>query len=76
MANGDGKFGPTWKWIVGILITILLLVSAASLGSMKSDISRLQEVKVDKDQYRCDISRVEGKLDKIIEMQMNKAGGK
>jgi hypothetical protein len=72
VANSDGKFGPSWKWIVGILAGVLIAVSGTLYGDVRGQISRLQEQKVDKDQYRTDVSRLEGKLDKLIDMQMRR----
>jgi hypothetical protein len=58
MANGDGKYGPSWKWIVGILAGVLIAVSGTLYTDMRANIAKLQEGKVDKEQYRCDVTEI------------------
>lgn len=68
MANGDGLFGPTWRWIAAGMITVLLAAGSALLADTQNNIRTLWEKKVDKEQYRCDQARIEDKLDKLIDM--------
>lgn len=76
MANGDGKFGPTWKWIVGTLGALLIAVLGTLYGDIQGNIKGLWDKKLDKEQYRCDQARIEGKLDKLIDIQINGVRGK
>jgi hypothetical protein len=71
VANGDGRY-ITIKWLLGILAGILIAVSGTLYGDMWGQINKLQEQKVDKDQYRMDVSRLEGKIDRLIDMQMRR----
>lgn len=63
----------TWKWLVGILITLLLMFGSYAAASLKDrtekaheKIDKLQESKVDIERYNCDMSRFEKKLDALI----------
>ncbi len=47
------------QWIIGILITIALAVSAYAINRI--------DTKVDKEQYRCDIARIEKGIERIDE---------
>lgn len=38
MANGDSSKFPTFQWVAGILLTILLIVAGASLSETRSDV--------------------------------------
>lgn len=64
--NGNGK-SVTWKWLVGVLVTLLFLVAGGVLADIRGDVKALTREKVDKDRYECDMARVEKKLDYIIE---------
>lgn len=73
MVDKNGK-NITWKWLVGILLTLLLMVGSYAAASIKerADMAHLridvmQEKKVDKDRYECDMNRIEKKLDILIE---------
>ena len=63
--NGNGKNGVTWRWMVGILIGILILVAGSVLSGMQTDIKTLHQNKVDKDQYCRDISEIKESLKDI-----------
>lgn len=56
-SNGSGKY-PTWKWLVGVLVGILLLTAGGWVSRIES---RMTE-KVDKDQYRCDIGEIKSDI--------------
>lgn len=64
--NGNGKT-VTWKWLVGVLITLLFLIAGGFMAGLQSDVKALAKEKVDKDRYECDMQRMEKKLDYIIE---------
>jgi uncharacterized protein YpmS len=73
MVDKNGK-PITWKWIVGVLLTLLLIVGSFAAASVKERadtahlrIDVMQEKKVDKDRYECDMNRIEKKLDTLIE---------
>lgn len=52
--------GNKWvQWVIGILITIALAFSGYAINRI--------DTKVDKEQYRCDIVRIEKSLEKIDE---------
>ena len=61
MVNGNGKNGAVYRWVIGILISVGLVVSVAVLGSITSDVkdneNRLdkleQQAKVD--EYRWNV---------------------
>ena len=70
--NGNGKI--TYKALVSIaMVVILSLISVVfgflQHGQAKADvkIEILQKDKLDKEQYRCDMERIERKLDRVIE---------
>lgn len=64
--NKNGKNGVTWKWLVGVLLTLLLLIGGGVMANLQADIKALDRDKVDKDRYDKDQQRVEHKLDYII----------
>ncbi len=56
--------------LLGILAAALIALIGFVGSSMHSDINALKEGKLDKEQYRCDLARVEGKIDKLIGFHM------
>ncbi len=60
--------------IVGLLILLALGVGGFFLTDVLAQIRTLQVTKVDKEQYKCDMTRIEGKLDKIIDMHTKGLG--
>lgn len=70
--NGNGKV--TYKSLVGIGVVVILSLIGIVFGFLqngqaKADvkIEILQKDKLDKEQYRCDMERIERKLDRVIE---------
>lgn len=56
---------PTWQWIAGLAISILLLISAAFLSETRSDIKALGIAKLDKDAYYRDIGDINKKFEDV-----------
>lgn len=72
--NGNSERTPTWKWIAGISVGALGVISLFIVSLIFSDvraqntqIDALKKDKVEISQYRCDIERIERKLDKLID---------
>ena len=70
--NGNGKV--TYKTVASIAIVVILALVGTAFGflqngQVKSEvkIEQLQKEKLDKEQYRCDMDRIERKLDRVIE---------
>jgi hypothetical protein len=59
MANGDGKSGPTWKWIVGILMVMFSFSAAMWVNRIEAQL----EKKADKEL----VLDMKCKIDKIYE---------
>lgn len=62
----------TWKWLVGVLLSLLLLVGGMVIADnrvvvMKNQdkIEEIKKDKVDKEQYYRDIADIKNTLDKI-----------
>lgn len=62
--NGNGK-SVTWKWLVGILAGLLILIAGSVLSGMQSDIKVLKAEKVDKEQYYRDVNEIKEGLKDI-----------
>ena len=62
--NGNGK-SVTWKWLVGFLAGLLLLVAGSVLSGMQTDIKVLKAEKVDKEQYYRDVNEIKEGLKDI-----------
>lgn len=62
--NGNGK-SVTWKWLVGILVGLLILIAGSVLSGMQSDIKVLKAEKVDKEQYYRDVNEIKEGLKDI-----------
>ncbi|MFA5340300.1 MAG: hypothetical protein WC332_00845 [Clostridia bacterium] len=76
--GGNGNRFITWRAIVYGLATILFICltgiitdTRLTVSQAQDKIEKLQTHKVDMEQYRCDIQRIEGKLDKLIDFQLN-----
>ena len=59
----------TWQWVVGVLLILVLASGGIILADTKKGVEKtvdkielLQEKKVDKDQYRLDISEIKESL--------------
>ena len=70
--NGN-KF-ISWKVWAGILASLVILFGGIALAAVQSSINdaqtkitALQKEKLDKDRYECDITRLERKLDILIQ---------
>lgn len=68
MANGDGRFGPTWKWIAVTVVGILVTLALTSFVGVRSDIKDLDEKKAD----RREVSEMKGKIDRIYDCFLEK----
>ena len=71
--NGNGK-SVTWKWLVGILFTLLLIAAGSVFAGFQNEQTRqatelrmLQKEKVDKEQYYRDLNGINAKLNTIDE---------
>ena len=62
--NGNGK-SVTWKWLVGFLAGLLLLIAGSVLSGMQTDIKTLKTEKVDKEQYYRDVNEIKEGLKDI-----------
>ncbi|MDD5532378.1 MAG: hypothetical protein PHC52_06270 [Syntrophales bacterium] len=82
----NGRY-PTWKWLAGILVVLLIAVGGYTLGGsfseVKADIKTLQEKKVDKEAYYrefgqlCDtIKTMDAKLDRLLISKRLNGGGR
>ena len=79
MPNGDGGLNfPTWKWLAGILIGVLIIAAGYSLAETRNDVRALYDKKMDKEQYYQDMRSlrdsqqcIADKLDDLIKMHMN-----
>jgi len=67
--NGNGK-GPTWKWLAGILVGILIVVGGYFLGDVRSEVRSLSERKLDKETYYNDIKDIKTDLKALLNMHM------
>jgi len=43
MANGDASRFPTFQWVAGILVTIILIIAGSSLSETRSDVRANQK---------------------------------
>ncbi len=75
--SDNGEKNVSFKWIAGVLVSLIFIVFAGIIGDTrlnmseaKSRIDQMQKEKVDVGQYRCDIERMENKLDKLITMHL------
>jgi hypothetical protein len=62
--NGNGK-SVTWKWLVGVLAGLLILIIGSVLSGMQIDIKVLKAEKVDKEQYYRDVNEIKEGLKDI-----------
>lgn len=76
--NGNGNRFISWRAIVYGLATVLFICltgiitdTRLTVSQAQDKIEKLQTQKVEMEQYRCDIQRIEGKLDKLIGFQIN-----
>lgn len=74
--QGTERF-PTWKWLVGGLITFIFILVGAGVSDMQgkiNDLHKKQEQlvkdKLDKDQYYRDLAEIKTTLTKIHELQL------
>jgi hypothetical protein len=60
MANddGNGKY-PTWKWLSGVLISLVLIISGYALGGTLTDMKTDLKAKLDKAEYYRDIRDIQ-----------------
>ena len=65
MANDENGKYPTWKWIVGILVLVVMMMSGGYINKLDSEVSALKKEKLDRAQYDCDMAKLETKIDKM-----------
>ena len=56
---------PTWQWIAGLAISILLFLAGVTLSETRNDVKSLYLTKVDKDAYYRDIVEIKDTLKEI-----------
>ena len=63
----------TWQWLVGVLISVLLLAAGVILADTRNGVDRarisiveMQKEKVDKEQYRLDMGEIKESLRTIV----------
>jgi len=64
-----------YQWVIGILASLIIVGLVGVIGDTrgeikgaKSQITSLQKSKVEYDQYRIDLARMEKKIDQVINM--------
>lgn len=68
----NGK-SVSWRWLAIVAIGLIITVIGAVISDTRNSIGRAEAqiaTKVDRDQYRCDMERIEKKLDKLIDFQI------
>ena len=74
--DNEGSRYPSWKWLAGFLVAILLTVSGYSFGTAISDVKAnvllLQEKKLDKEVYYVDMKDIKEKINAIYRWHMPK----
>jgi len=65
----------TYQWVIGILVSFIIIGLIGFIGDIrgeikgtKTQIAFLQKNKVEYDQYRIDLARMEKKIDQVIGM--------
>jgi hypothetical protein len=73
---------PTWQYVAGVLLTIVLIIAGSSLSETRDDIKALQTAKLDKESYYNNqremnkkIDSMDGKLTCIYEMLIEEGRG-
>ena len=76
MPESNGSKYPSWKWITGILVTLLMLIGGytlgTSIGEVKAGILTLQDKKLDKEVYHRDMDDMKDKIDSIYKWHLPK----
>lgn len=79
MVKQNGNTYISWKWLVGILVTLFLAASGLivndtriGISDAKTKIECLQKEKVDKDQYKADIKEIKENLTFLVKREMGK----
>lgn len=69
--NNNGKY-PSWKWLVSILMGLLIFFGAQWATDVKARVQRVEENKLDKEQYYRDLSDMRKKLDCLYQWHLPK----
>ncbi len=75
----NGKKYPTWQWLAGLLLMLVLAISAWAWNDTRTcikDNTAAIQLKVDKEQYYKDITEIKAGLNKIIDIHLGNGKGK
>jgi hypothetical protein len=74
---------PTWGWVAAVFLGIIMLLVAAGITNMSdtmhshaAQLKALEDKKVDKEAYRCDMADIKASLKTLIDMHLKGNGGK
>lgn len=77
MANGENEKYISWRFISVTIIGIIFVIvgaiisdTRANIGKAEKNIEKLQQEKVDKEQYQCDIKEIKEGLNFLIKREM------
>jgi hypothetical protein len=69
--NGNGNRYPTWRWLAGIVIGILVMIGIGWATSIQGDVKdhtvRLTKTEIQEEEVSKRLDRIEIKLDKVLE---------
>jgi uncharacterized protein YpmS len=79
MANGNNETFISWKWLVGILISIVILIAGfvvsdtrCAIDDANKEIKKLEDKKLDKEIYYRDIRDIKDNLDYLVKRELRK----
>ena len=64
-SQNNGRY-PSWQWIAVTLVAILIGVSGYLYAGLAGTVSDLGREKLDKEIYYRDMDRIEGKVDRVL----------
>jgi uncharacterized membrane protein YgaE (UPF0421/DUF939 family) len=59
------KVGPTWQWIVGILLTMVGVLSTITVNRMMGDQDKIVQLQLDVSAIKSDLSYMRRDIDAI-----------